>query len=75
MLADRLGALNAGPRDVIDLHRLTIADVVTGQPPLKAEAFIDEGRLVLIQLMGYLASFYRSLTWGGRRAAAPRSQP
>ena len=74
-LADRLGTLNAGPRDVIDLHRLTIADIVSDQPPQKARAYIDEGRLVLIQLMGYLASFYRSLTWGGRRAPQPRSRP
>ncbi len=74
-LADRLGTLNAGPRDVIDLHRLTIADIVSEQPPQKARAYVDEGRLVLIQLMGYLASFYRSLTWGGRRAPQPRSRP
>ena len=74
-LADRLGTLNAGPRDIIDLHRLTIADIVRDQPPQKARAYVDEGRLVLIQLMGYLASFYRSLTWGGRRAPQPRSRP
>ena len=74
-LADHLGTLNAGPRDVVDLHRTVIAELVHDQVPQKARAYIDEGRLVLVQLMGYLAAYYRSLTWGGRRLAPARSRP
>lgn len=72
-LADRLGGLNAGPRDVIDLHKLSIAKRLEGQSMGRARASIEEARLLLLQLMGYLASFYRNLSWGS--GAAGRSWP
>lgn len=67
-LADRLGLLGAGPRDAVDLHRAAVAAKLDGQPAAKARALIEESRLLLLQLMGYLVSYYRSLSWG----AGPR---
>ena len=42
----------------------------------RARAAIEEARMLLLQLMGYLASFYRNLSWGaaasGRSSSSPR---
>jgi CheY-like chemotaxis protein len=65
--ADSLGSLNAGPRDVIDLHKEAISKQAGGQNGARARAYVDEGRLVMLQVMGHLASFYRSLSWGQTR--------
>lgn len=63
-LADQLGMLGAGPRDVIDLHKAVIAAGVQGQGARWAKTYLEESRLLLLQLMGYLVSFYRNLSWG-----------
>lgn len=63
-LADRLGVFGAGPRDIIDLHKSAITCRLEGQPLRRARAYVEEGRLVLLQIMGFLASFYRHLSWG-----------
>ena len=72
-IADRLGVLNAGPRDVIDIHKMAIAQRLEGVSMGRARAAIEEARMLLLQLMGYLASFYRNLSWGA--AASGRSTP
>jgi CheY-like chemotaxis protein len=75
-IADRLGVLNAGPRDVIDVHKMAIARRLEGVSMGRARAAIEEARMLLLQLMGYLASFYRNLSWGaaasGRSSSSPR---
>lgn len=63
-LADQLGILGAGPRDVIDLHKAVIAAGIQAQGRRSAKAYLEESRLLLLQLMGYLVSFYRNLSWG-----------
>lgn len=74
-IADRLGVLNAGPRDVIDVHKMAIAQRLEGVSMGRARAAIEEARMLLLQLMGHLASFYRNLSWGvsasGRGASSP----
>jgi CheY-like chemotaxis protein len=78
-LADRLGVLNAGPRDVVDLHKAAITSKIKGQSTRKARAYIEEGRLVMLQLMGHLVTFYRTLSWGSGvrqpRTAEPILKP
>lgn len=71
-LADQLGLLGAGPRDIIDLHKAAITGRLEGQSIRKARAYVEEGRLMLLQIMGFLASFYRHLSWGA--AADPRGR-
>ncbi len=60
-LATRLGSLRAGPRDIVELHaralRRKADSSVSG---LKVQAYTDEGRLMLIELMGYLVTYYRN---------------
>jgi hypothetical protein len=59
-VADDLGFLNAGPRDVVELHTAALKQRITGVPALKAQAYIDEARVMVLELMGYLVAYYRS---------------
>ncbi len=59
-VADELGFLNAGPRDVVELHTAALKQRIAGLPPLKAQAYIDEARVMVLELMGYLVAYYRS---------------
>lgn len=72
-IAAELGGLGAGPRDVIDLHKAAIAGNIGAASVAQARACIEEGRLVLLQLMGYLVSFYRALSWGEQPRLRPRA--
>jgi FixJ family two-component response regulator len=65
-LADELGTLRAGPRDVVDLHTTALRARLQ-QPNLStqvSEAWAAEGRLLILELMGYLVSYYRAYTLG-----------
>ncbi|VUX45949.1 putative Response regulator receiver protein [Candidatus Defluviicoccus seviourii] len=62
--AERLGMINAGPRDVVAIHKAAIAAKISREPAMRTKAYFEEGRLLILQVMGHLASFYRSLSWG-----------
>src|SRR5688500_4101994 len=55
-LADRLGAMRAGPRDVIDLHTIVMRQRLATASPEQGEAYGEEGRLLILELMGHLVS-------------------
>jgi len=79
-IADRLGLLGAGPRDVIELHKGALAPRVEGRDSRAARRalnYIEEGKLLVLKLMGQLVMFYRSLSWGTkpRVSYASRSMP
>ena len=69
-IANRLGLFGAGPRDAVDLHKAAMTDRLEAELARKNRAYIEEGRLLLIQLMGHLVSHYRRLSWG--RVTVPR---
>ena len=54
-----MGFLKAGPRDVIDIHTLTLRKKNEKATQAKAQAYVAEGRLMVLELMGYLTSYYR----------------
>lgn len=58
-MAKRLGALRAGPRDVIDVHIAALKNKTRHASPLKAEAYAEESRLIALEMMGEIASYYR----------------
>jgi CheY-like chemotaxis protein len=72
-IADRLGMLGAGPRDVVDLHKIAMSARLENQSARKNKAYVEEGRLLLVQLMGHLVSYYRNLSWGRRPATRLRT--
>lgn len=57
-LADRLGYLGAGPRDVIEIHTSALRRRLESAAPPRQQAYIDEGRLMALELMGHLVSYY-----------------
>jgi hypothetical protein len=71
-IAERLGLVRATPRDVVDIHTTTLKKLTEGAALQKVEALVKEGRWTLIQVMGYLTSFYRNHCLG---AAAPPKGP
>lgn len=63
-LADRLGAHRAGPRDVVEIHTTAMRLRLATATPDQAEAYGEEGRLLVLELMGYLVSYYRGFALG-----------
>lgn len=58
-LAERLGFMGAGPRDVIELHTEALRRLAQRMGPTEEHHVAVEGRIVVLELMGYLASYYR----------------
>jgi FixJ family two-component response regulator len=63
-LADRLGALRAGPRDVLDLHSTVLKQRLASASVEEGAGYADEGRLLVLELMGHLVSYYRGYALG-----------
>lgn len=62
--ASDLGRLRAGPRDVIQIHSAAVKQKLGGGTPERSQAIIAESRLLMIELMGNLAQYYRILSMG-----------
>jgi CheY-like chemotaxis protein len=73
MLAESLGFLRAGPRDVIELHTQALTSKTKKPPAKKAQAFIEEGRFLVLELMGCLVSYYRKYYPGTQSVPAEKS--
>ena len=58
-LVTHLGDLGAGPRDLIDLHITALEYVVRVEGMERARAFVIEGRLLALEMMGLLVDYYR----------------
>ncbi|MGL4460701.1 MAG: hypothetical protein ACRC1K_00990 [Planctomycetia bacterium] len=57
--AERLGRLAAGPRDVVEIHAAALEQKLSDSNKAKAAAYVDEGRLLVLRLMGNLTTYYR----------------
>ena len=57
-LARQLGFMQATPRDTIEIHTAVLKGK-TDHSSKKYQAYATEGRLILLQLMGYLTAYYR----------------
>lgn len=58
-LADKLGFLKGSPRDVVDIHTKALKGKSKIVNSVKLQVYVEEGRLRLLELMGYLTSYYR----------------
>ncbi len=66
-LAGKLGGVRATPRDLIDLHMRTIESKSLTSSDEMLSAYTREGRLMLLELMGFLTAYYRHLSLGVRK--------
>lgn len=57
-LVDRLGLLKAGPRDVVEIHSVVMKKKLAA-PTQHSQLYLDEGRVMAFEMLGYLTSFYR----------------
>lgn len=58
-LANAIGALGGGPRDVVDLHVRGVSKKCSKVHPKRGAAYTIEGRLLALELMGFLVDYYR----------------
>ena len=54
----------ATPRDLVAIHLAAIRAVSVDAPPIRQQAYLGEGRLMLLELMGHLAAYYRGRAYG-----------
>jgi len=59
-MSEKLGFIKAGPRDVIDIFVTALENKSKDANMEKIKVFMEEGRILMIQLMGHLISFYRN---------------
>lgn len=74
-LAEHLYFLRAGPRDVTDLHRSALQQVLEQEPPPRVLGYLEAGRLLVLELMGHLLSQYRAHDLPTARRRPPKSSP
>jgi len=71
-IAESLGFYKAGPRDVVDIHTTALKEKTRKTATVeKKKAYTGEGWIMVLELMGHMASFYRNRTQG---AGAPQIQ-
>jgi hypothetical protein len=58
-MAEQLGFLNAKPRDLVEIHSLVLKNKTKATRYSKTQVYLDEARLMILECMGYLASYYR----------------
>ncbi|MFP4379081.1 MAG: MASE3 domain-containing protein [Candidatus Sumerlaeia bacterium] len=60
-LAENFGQMQADPRDLIVMHGNALRNLSRNMESReKLNAYLDESRMLLLELMGHLANFYRS---------------
>jgi DNA-binding response OmpR family regulator len=65
-LAEKLGYLRALPRDVVNIHTAAMEGRTEGSNPERTTGYLEEGRLMVLELMGHLAAYYRNASAGFR---------
>ena len=59
-IAEELGSFKAGPRDVVEIHSSALRKKASETSYARAQAYAEEGRMMMLQLMGHLVSYYRT---------------
>jgi len=62
--ANELGHLNLNPRDVIDIYLSALKLKSKKSSPRQMQAYTTEARLVVLEVMGNLVSYYRNFSFG-----------
>ena len=68
---DRLSSARPGPRDLIELHTAVLREKLAGTYGKRAQAYLEEGRLMLLNIMGRLVTYYRPYALAGTTPRIP----
>lgn len=73
-MAEALGFYKAGPRDVVDIHATALKEKTRKTATVeKKKAYTGEGWIMVLELMGHLASFYRNRAQGASAPTNPKT--
>jgi capsular polysaccharide biosynthesis protein len=59
-LSAALGKMNAGPKHVVELHTQALKGIADDATLQKIQTLTEEGRVIVLELMGDLLSYYRN---------------
>lgn len=59
-IACELAVVYAGPRDVVEVHTTSVKRMLASVSGPRATVYVEESRLLALELMGHLASRYRN---------------
>jgi len=65
-LADRLADLDCDHHDAMEIHRAVLKKIRVEVSPQKISPYIEEGYLLLIELLGFMVSSYRNRVPAGQ---------
>jgi hypothetical protein len=75
LIAEEVGRVRGGPRDIVNIHVTALKRTLKGETnSSKAQAYNEEGRLLILELMGYLVSYYRTLLAESTPSAGPKQR-
>lgn len=63
-IAEELGYLKEGPSDVVELHSSALGKKTSETSHGKAQTYVEEGRVMVHELIGHLASYYSTYSLG-----------
>lgn len=63
-LSHALGRLDAGPRDVVEIHTAAIRSMTSKAGADRSRIILEEARILVLGLMGHLVTYYRSHSLG-----------
>lgn len=63
-MAKKLSVVKADPQDIIEIFSIVVKKKINNKNPKKDQIYLEEGRLLLIKLMGNLISIYRNYAMG-----------
>ena len=63
-IVEQLHFFKAGARDVVEIHSSAMRSKTDAVNHIEAQGYVEEGRVMVLELMGHLASYYRTYSLG-----------
>jgi len=73
-ISEELGFMKATPRDVVEIHSTALREKSDKGTQGTIQIYVEEGRIMLLELMGNLVSFYRKYTSNKSKPTARKQQ-
>ena len=63
-LASEFGTVRAGPKDVVEIYSTVLKRKINNSNLKASQTYLEDGRLMLLEVMGYLVNYYRKYSIG-----------